>query len=287
MNLPIWRVRSWVSSPRLKRLAYGMLGSVADAEDVLQDAELKLLGLEQPPDNREAFLFRVVTNLSLDKLRKLTRQRKSYFGPWLPEPIATPDPAEPLELAEQLSLGFVLMLERLNPGERVVFVLREGFDFSFAEIADLLEVNEAACRQRFKRARSHLHGEQRFTTSATEQRELLENLLAAVQSGEAKNIIDLLSDGAVVLTDGGGVVSAAVAPVTDPQRIAQVTLFLAQKAEDDGELTFKYSHLNMGIGLVVYQAGALHSCVMVDGHDGRIDRIYVMRNPHKLERLAT
>ncbi|MCZ6655776.1 MAG: sigma-70 family RNA polymerase sigma factor [Gammaproteobacteria bacterium] len=275
-----------MSSPELKRLAYSMLGSVADAEDVLQDAEVKLLQLPQPPDNADAFLFRVVTNLSLDRLRKLKRQRANYPGPWLPEPLTTPDPAEHVELAEQLSLGFVLMLERLTPGERVVFVLRQGFDFRFAEIAEVLEVSEATCRQRYRRAQSHLQGAKRFATPIAEQRQLLERLLAAVQTGEARNVVDLLSDTAVVLTDGGGVVSAAIAPVTDPQRIAQVTMFLAQKSAQEGELRFEYRNLNMGVGLLIYQAGSIHSCVLVDGDSGLIDRIYVVRNPHKLARLA-
>ena len=263
-----------------------MLGSVADAEDVLQDAELKLLQLQEPPDNREAFMFRVVTNLSLDRLRMLKRQRENYPGPWLPEPLATPDPEEHVELAEQLSLGFVLMLERLTPGQRIVFVLRKGFDYSFAEIAGVLEISEVTCRQRYRRAKLQLEGAQRFDTPLVEQRALLEQLVAAVQTGEAQNVVKLLSDEAVALTDGGGVVSAAIVPVTDPQRIAQVTMFLAQKAAQAGELTLEYHNLNMGVGLLVYQAGAVHSCVLLEGAAGRIDRIYVVRNPHKLARLA-
>ena len=263
-----------------------MLGSVADAEDVLQDAEIKRLQLSLPPENPEAFMFRVVTNLCIDRLRMLKRQRDNYPGPWLPEPLVTDDPAEHAATAERLSLGFVLMLERLTPAQRVVFVLRRGFDYSFREIAEVLDISEATCRQRFRRAKVQLQGAQRFDTPPVEQRALLERLVAAVQTGEVQNVVDLLSDGAVALTDGGGIVSAAIVPVTDPQRIAQVTLFLAQKAAEEGELSFEYKHLNMGVGLLIFQAGVLHSCVLLDGADGRIDRIYVVRNPHKLARLA-
>ena len=144
------------SGSRLERLAYRMLGSVADAEDVVQEAQLRLLRQEEKPENEDAWLFRVVSNLSLDRLREQKRRREDYPGPWLPEPLPTGDPDNVAELAEDLSMGFVLMLERLSPAERAVFVLREGFDLSFADIGAALDASAASCRQRYKRAKDHL-----------------------------------------------------------------------------------------------------------------------------------
>ena len=141
-----------MSLSRLEQLAYRMLGSVADAEDAVQEARLRLLKQDPAPQNEEAWLFRVVTNISLDKLRALKRQREGYPGPWVPEPLPTDEPEGMAELAENLSLGLVMMLERLSPTERVVFVLREGFDLAFDDIGGIVDASPASCRQRFRRA---------------------------------------------------------------------------------------------------------------------------------------
>jgi RNA polymerase sigma-70 factor (ECF subfamily) len=269
------------------RLAYRMLGCVADAEDVLQEARLKLLGLSSAPDNEEAFLFRVVTNLALDRLRQQQRQRRLYPGPWLPEPLPTQSAgAEDLaELADELSLGFVLMLERLSPAERVVFVLREGFDYSFEEIGDCIGANAAACRQRYRRARSKLHNEKRFNTPASEQRVLLDKLLMAVAEEDVGALVAMFSEETVVFADGGGIVSAAIRPVTGPRRIAQVIVHLASKAGAEGEMTHEFIELNGGVGLLMRQDGALHSCIQLESAGGVVTRLYVSRNPEKLEHL--
>jgi len=276
-----------VSPSRLERLAYRLLGSAADAEDVVQEARLRLLVLDDAdkPDNEEAWLYRVVTNLALDRLR--ARKRQEYLGPWVPEPVTTDEAPDAVsELAEDLSVGFMMMLERLSPPERAVFVLREGFDLSFAEIGGVLDASEAACRQRFRRARAALAGEKRHATPAAEQAQLLEALLGAIAARDHGAVVKLLADDAVVYADGGGVVSAAIQPVTGVERIAQVALHLAARAEAEAPLEIRYVALNQGVGALVIQGGRLHSCMQVEGSTGRIERLYVVRNPAKLARLA-
>ncbi|MCZ6711222.1 MAG: sigma-70 family RNA polymerase sigma factor [Gammaproteobacteria bacterium] len=271
------------------RLAYRMLGSVADAEDVVQEAKLRLLKQDPAPDHEEAFLFRVVTNLALDRLRQQQRQRRRYLGPWLPEPLPTEIAgAEDLaELAEELSLGFVLMLERLSPAERVVFVLREGFDYSFDEIGNLIGVSAPACRQRFRRARANLRDEQRKPTPAAEQRDLLDRLILAIAEDDLVGLVKMFSEDTVVLSDGGGVVSAAIRPVTGPQRIAQVLMHLSRNAAREAALTYEFVELNGGIGLLIRTEGSLHSCIQLEGANDMVTRLYISRNPSKLAHLLT
>ncbi len=289
-----WRVTCWEfrALPRLEgtaagRLAYRMLGSVADAEDVLAEAQLRLLSRPNPPDNEEAFMFRVVTNLAVDLLRQRQRQRGRYPGPWLPEPLPTQSTdAEALaEFADELSLGFVLMLERLSPAERVVFLLREGFDYAFAEIGELIGVSAAACRQRYRRARSNLNNAKRFATPPDEQRALLDRLLLAVAEEDLVALVRMFSEDSVVLTDGGGIVSAAVRPVTGRERIAEVLLHLSRKAFAEGDITYEFIELNGGVGLLLRQHGHLHSCFQVEGTGGVVKRLFVSRNPEKLALL--
>ena len=269
------------------RLAYRMLGSVADAEDVVQEAKLRLLKQDPAPDNEEAFLFRVVTNLALDLLRQQQRQRRRYPGPWLPEPLPTEAAgAEDLaELAEELSLGFVLMLERLSPAERVVFVLREGFDYSFDEIGNLIGVSAPACRQRYRRARISLGDEHRQPTPAAEQRDLLDRLILAIAEDDLVGLVKMFSGDTVVLSDGGGIVSAAIRPVTGPQRIAQLLMHLSRNAAQEALLRYEFVELNGGVGVLICQDGAPHSCIQLDGANGVITRLYVLRNPAKLGHL--
>jgi RNA polymerase sigma-70 factor (ECF subfamily) len=272
-------------SKQLHSLAYRMLGSVADAQDVLQEAELKLFQADPRPDNPEAFMYRVVSNLCVDRLRKEKVRRKDYFGPWLPEPLVE-DSAEVAELAQELSLGFVLMLERLSPGERIVFVLREGFDFSFAEIAEILGVSTANARQRAHRARKRLADGRMLTDApAQEQKSLLEALLMRMAERDVDGIVALMSDDVVAYADGGGVVSAAIAPITGAARITQVALHITAKADEQGPLEFRLTRMNGGWGAVVTQNAAVHSCLQIDVADGRIQSIYMVRNPEKLTQI--
>ena len=272
-----------LESRALVNLAYGVLGSVADAEDVVQEARLKVLKLDCQPQNLQAYIYRVVINLALDRLRREKVKRAHYPGPWLPEPLPTEGIAA---LADSLSIGFLLLLERLSPAERVVFVLREGFDQSFSEIAHVLEIEVAACRQRYRRAKQHLSGEKRFATPIADQKTLLDALILAIAEEDLGALVSLFSESAVAYTDGGGIVSAAIRPVSDPRRIAQVTLHLARRARLEGVISYHEVALNGGVGLLIRRNGELHSCLQLEGEDGHITRLYVLRNPEKLAGLA-
>ncbi len=262
-----------------------MLGSSADAEDVVQEAELRLHQAEPQPASAEAFLYRVVSNLCVDRLRQEKTRRKHYFGPWLPEPLVDEN-ADLLEFAEQLSMGFMLLLEKLSPAERAVYILREGFDYSFNEIADMLDISSDNARQRAHRAKTRLKNAASVPPSvAHEQKKLLEAMLLRVAEHDVEGLIALMAEDAVAYADGGGIVSATIQPVHGRARIAQVTLHLAQKAKAEGEVVFKFQQMNGTWGLVITQDDDVHSCFQIEVQHGLIQAIYVMRNPEKLTGL--
>jgi RNA polymerase sigma-70 factor (ECF subfamily) len=258
-----------------------MLGTVEDAEDVVQDAFERLERHDGEVRDPQRFLMRVVTNLAIDRLRAEKVRRRDYVGPWLPEPVGQEAPLDLVELGEELSLGFMLLLDALSPAERVVFVLREGFDFSFDDIASILELSPAACRQRHSRAKKHLQGPPTATRPVQEKR-LLERLVEAVSAQRVEAVVELLSEDAVVLTDGGGVVSAAIRPVTGVERIAQVILHIAGRTLDEEGIAYGFERVSGSWALVIRQHGRPHSCITVDVDGECIERIYVMRNPRKL-----
>ena len=262
-----------MSLSRLELLAYRMLGTVADAQDVVQDARLRLLQQDPAPDNEDAWLFKVVTNLAVDRLRAQQRQRQQYPGPWLPEPLADADPAGVTELADQLSMGLILMLERLSPAERVVFVLREAFELGFDEIAGMIDSTAASARQRYRRAKLHLAAEDRFVAPVAAQQAMLEQLLGAVANQNYQQVVSLLADDCVVYADGGGVVSAAIRPVTGPERIAQVMLHLAKRLADDSVVEFRWLMLNAAPAVVMIADGLIHSALQLDTTEALIRRI--------------
>lgn len=266
----------------LIRLAYRMLGTLADAEDVVQDAYERLERYPGNVSDPERFLMRVVANLAIDRLRAEKVRRRDYVGPWLPEPVAEDEaPADLVELSEELSIGFMLLLEQLSPAERVVFVLREGFDYSFEEIGALLDLSPAACRQRLSRARRHLNPTTPVAAPERE-RQLLEQLADAVTGQRPDDVIRLLCEDAVVLTDGGGEVSAAIRPVAGVERIAQVMLHITQRTLAEEGISVGFERVSGTWALVIRQHGEPHSCITVDLADDHIQRIYVMRNPRKL-----
>ncbi len=271
---------------RLKALAYQMLGSVADAEDIVQEAQLRLHQRPSPPDSSEAYLFRTVSHLCIDRLRRLKTERKHYPGPWLPDPYLEEE-TNPVELAQDLSIGLLTLLESLSAAERIVYVLREGFDFSFVEIAELLDISAAAARQRAHRAGQRLKQARAAPrTPAATQKSLLSELMLRLNAGDVQGLIDLMAEDAVVYTDGGGVVSAAIRPITERERIVQVALHLHQKAQRSGPLELEFTAMNGGWALVTRQHGAVFSCMMLEASEHLIRNVYVIRNPHKLTGLS-
>jgi RNA polymerase sigma-70 factor (ECF subfamily) len=284
--------------PRLFAIAYRMLSSASEAEDVVQDAFLRF-DQARPEELRSpaAWLTAVVTNLCLDRLKSARARRERYVGPWLPEPVLTGDgsgassgalgPLETAEQRESVSFAFLLLLERLNPRERAVFVLREAFAYGYDEIARILGLSEANCRQLYHRARQHVSEERaRFQPSPRRRRELVERFIAAAEGGDLKALEALFAEDVTMWGDGGGKVAAARHPLVG---IAEVLRFLAGLARRYADaLTLRPAELNGGPGMLVYLDGKLDSAWSfdLDAEGGRITAIRGVRNPDKLVFLA-
>ncbi len=278
-----------ITDANLKGLAYRMLGSMADVEDVLQDAALKLHLSEIQPDSEPAFLYRMVSNLCLDRLRKQKREREHYPGPWLPD-LVNDDSFDPAHRVEDLDIALMTLMDSLPPGERIAYVLSEAFDFRHAEIAEILEISNASARQRVHRARERLKdAELSPPASHPLQKRLLDELISCVSEGDSSRLVGLMSEDTVALTDGGGIVSAAIIPVEGAQRIAQVMMHLARKGERDGPFQFQLTRMNGSWGLVIIQNGEVHSAATIaidqNRSEGVIRQVFVIRNPNKLKHL--
>lgn len=277
---------------RLMGLAYRMLGSIADAEDVLQDAYLRYAGADRSDiRSTEAFLVTVVTRLCLDRLKSARAKRESYVGPWLPEPAPDADALSPhtaLELAEDLSFALLLTLERLSGPERAAFLLHDVFDTPFADIAAALGKSEAACRQLATRARKAVRQERAGRSSSPPQhRELLQRFIEASASGDAERLQSLLTDDVVVYADGGGVKLSALHPIFGDKNAARFFTGLVRKGAARGEeFSLQPTTLNGMPGLLLFVNGVLDQTVSIDVSKDRIAAIYVVRNPDKLKAVS-
>jgi RNA polymerase sigma-70 factor, ECF subfamily len=275
----------------LTGLAYRMLGSLAAAEDAVQEAYLRWHAADRAEvANPRAFLSTVVTRLCLDQLKSARAQRESYVGPWLPEPVVD-DAALAAETASDyahdLSVALMLTLERLSPLERAAFLLHDVFDMGFAEIASALGRSEAACRQLAARARTHVHSARpRFPAAADEGARLAEAFRAAAASGDAAALARLLAEDAVLYTDGGGKRPAALNPIHGADKIARLLAALARKAAPAEEWRFRPARINGAPGYILAEPDGAKQTVAFDVQDGRITAVYVVRNPDKLRRIA-
>ncbi|MEU9124541.1 RNA polymerase sigma-70 factor [Streptomyces sp. NPDC048506] len=278
--------------PVLFGVAYRMLGRVADAEDVLQDAWLRWSGADRT-EVREprAFLVRITTRLAIDRLRQVQSRRESYVGPWLPEPLATdfagsaPDTADQAVFAESITLAVLVVLESLSPLERAVFVLREAFGYPYAEIAAALERSEAAVRQLAGRARRHVQeGKPRFEVDPDRQRDLTERFMAAAAGDDLDGLLSLLASDARLVGDSGGKAKAPLRIIETPDKVARFLLAVTKNPEPAMEYTLL--ELNGGIALLVHRGGVPDSVLQLDVQDGRIQTVYIVRNPEKLVSLA-
>lgn len=266
-------------------VAYEMLGSAADAEDVLQESWLRWAGVDhaQVHDPR-AYLVRVVTRQALNRLRTLKRRREEYVGPWLPEPLLTvPDVAEDVELADSVSLAMLVVLETLTPLERAVFVLREVFGFSYAEVAAATERTPDAVRQIGHRARKHVTERRPRLEPGVEAEEAARSFFTAAATGDLQQLMDLLAPDVTLLTDGGGKVSAAIRPIQGADKVAR---FLHGVLPRDSEVTFDWAEVNGALAGLVYINGALDTLGTAGVVDGRVTEIYLVRNPDKLTGLT-
>lgn len=264
-------------------VAYEMLGSAADADDVLQESWLRWAGVDQAEvlDPR-AYLVRIVTRQALNRLRTVSRRREDYVGEWLPEPLLTsPDVADDVELAESVSIAMLTVLETLGPTERAVFVLREVFDTPYEEIAEAIGKSPDAVRQIARRARDHVADRRpRMPVSQAEQQAVVERFLVAVRTGDVQELMEVMAPDVVLIADGGGVVPAARAPIHGAERVARL---LAHASQTQTPVTSGVWLNGSPAGRV--EIGGQTAAVSLVIEDGQLTRIYAMANPGKLTRL--
>ncbi|WP_418961555.1 RNA polymerase sigma-70 factor [Streptomyces tritici] len=269
-------------------VAYEMLGSAADAEDVLQETWLRWVAvdLDQVRDRR-AYLVRITTRQALNRLRSMSRRKESYVGQWLPEPLLTaPDVAQDIELAENLSMALMHVLETLSPTERAVFVLREVFDLGYEEIAAAVDKTPAAVRQIAHRARKHVDARRpRQTVDPQASRAALDSFQRAVETGDLQGLLDVLAPQVVLMADGGGFKQASPRPILGADKV--VRFLGAQGAKFEAALAFEPTVVNGGPALLVRLGGELDGVMAMDFEDGRISALYYVRNPEKLTRIHT
>ncbi|MFE7039638.1 RNA polymerase sigma-70 factor [Streptomyces atratus] len=278
--------------PVLTGVAYRMLGRIADAEDVVQEAWLRWSSASRE-EVREprAFLVRIITRLAIDRLRQVQSRREAYVGPWLPEPLVTdfgptvPDAAEQAVLADSVSVAVLVVLESLSPLERAVFVLREAFGFPYAEIAASLDRTEAAVRQLAGRARHHVEERKpRYDVDPARRRDLTERFLAAAAGGDIEKLLALLAPDVRLVGDSGGKSKAPLRIIESADKVGR--FLFAVTHEQTQELDIRFLELNGAPGLLVLSDGKPDSVFQVDVRDGLIQCVYIVRNPDKLTSLV-
>jgi RNA polymerase sigma-70 factor (TIGR02957 family) len=266
-------------------VAYEMLGSAADAEDVVQETWLRWADVDHAEvRDPRAYLVRIVTRQALNRLRTLARRREEYVGEWLPEPLLTsPDVAEDVEFAESVSIAMLTVLETLAPAERAVFVLREVFDLPYADISAAVGKTPAAARQIAHRAREHVVARRpRIQVDRAEQQQVIDRFLAALRTGDLQALLDMLAPDVVLVADGGGEVNAFRRPVVGSDRVATLLSRFSTLAPD---AVVGPMWLNGAPAARIDLAGEIDSAISMVVVEGRITRIYAIRNPHKLARL--
>ncbi len=265
-------------------VAYEMLGSASDAEDVVQETWLRWADVDHAVvRDPRAYLVRIVTRQALNRLRSQARRREDYVGEWLPEPLLTsPDVAADVELAENVSIAMLTVLETLGPAERAVFVLREVFETPYDEIAEAVGKSPAAVRQIAHRARDHVASRRpRVAVSASEQQVAVDRFLAAVRLGDLQGLLDVLAPDVVLVADGGGLVAAVRRPIEGAQRVAAFLIGAARSVDFETRAVW----LNGSPAFRIDIGGDLDTAVSLAVENGRIARIYAVRNPHKLTGL--
>lgn len=269
-------------------VAYEMLGSAADAEDVLQETWLRWVevDLEQVRDQR-AYLVRITTRQSLNRLRTMKRRKEAYVGPWLPEPLLTaPDVAQDVELAESVSMAMMLVLETLSPTERAVFVLREVFDVGYDEIATAVDKSPAAVRQIAHRARRHVDARRpRQVVPPSVTSAALESFRRALETGDPQGLLDVLAPDIVLMSDGGGIKQAALRPITGADKVTR--FMIGGLGKNKRPVTVTPTVVNGSPALLVHLDGEIDGVVAVRVEDSRITGLYYVRNPEKLSRVAS
>ena len=266
-------------------VAYEMLGSVADTEDVLQDSWLRWSDVDRSEvRDARAYLVRLVTRQALNRLRTLKRRREAYVGPWLPEPLATtPDVADDVELADSMSIAMLVVLETLTPLERAVFVLREVFGFEYDEIATATDRTPEAVRQLASRARKHVQARRPRVEPPPDGDAVAQRFVEAAATGDVQRLLEVLAPDVVLTADGGGVIKAALRPISGADKVAR---FLSAVRPEDLSIGMEWVQVNGAPGVLVTVGGVLDSVVTLVVRDGLVREIYFVRNPAKLGHLA-
>lgn len=275
--------------PYLFAIAYRMLGSAMDAEDMVQETYLRYQ--TTPPEtihSLKAYLTTILTRLCMDQLQLARRKREIYVGPWLPEPIRTEEASDPekrVETEESISLAFLVLLEQLQPFERAVFLLREVFEYDFAEIATMLGKSEAACRRSFSRAKLHLREHRpRFPASPQTHQQLLNGYAQAVQTGEITPLMNLLSEDVVLWADGGGKIKqAALRPIRGREAVARFSLGTRRFWPENARV--EQAEVNGQTALIIHASDGIFSVLTIDVEQERIQAIRIVVNPEKLTRV--
>jgi RNA polymerase sigma-70 factor (ECF subfamily) len=275
----------------LRGLAYRMLASMAEAEDAVQDAYIRWhrIGAKARGAiaNPRAWLSKATTRLCLDRLKSARAQRETYVGPWLPEPVVEPEAAaDATELAQDLSVAFLLLLERLSRLERAAFLLHDVFDMSFAQVAEVLRRDEAACRQLAARARRHIEaGRPRFDVRSEDQARIAAAFLSAAGSGDARQLAAVLAQDAVLITDGGGKVKAALNPIRGRDKVIAFVLGVRKKSPFPDGTEFRPSTINGLPGFLIVRPDGAVETLSFEAENGLIRHIYAVRNPDKLKAI--
>jgi RNA polymerase sigma-70 factor (ECF subfamily) len=267
----------------LMSMAYRILGSVTDAEDVVQDAWLRWVNARTSEvSNPSAFLVRVTTRLAIDRLRRAKARRESYVGPWLPEPLITDrDLAEDVELAESISMAMLIVLETLSPLERAVFVLREAFEMPYSEISEILGRSEVAVRQLARRARTHVRERRpRFEADQATRLTVTERFLEAAVGGDLNALMEILAPGVTLVGDGGGRARAPLRPIYGADKVARFLVAISSEPLPEGHL--RVAQMNGGPGIVATLEGRPVATVVLEVADGVIQTIHLVANPDKL-----
>jgi RNA polymerase sigma-70 factor, ECF subfamily len=274
-------------------VAYRMLGTVADAEDAVQDAWLRWSAAPRPDVTQpRAYLVKTVTHLALNRLRSARARREAYVGPWLPEPLltATPDAAGRAELAESVSLAMLVVLESLTPEERAVFVLHEVFGFTHPEIAAAIGRTGTSVRQLMHRAREHVQARRpRFDVDAGQQREVTERFLAAAAGGDIDQLMMVLAPDVTLIADGGGRAKAPLRPITGATKVARFVAAVSRRpygGADVSDMVVETAEINGGPGTVITAGGKPIAALTTVITGGRISAIHVIANPDKLQGLG-
>ena len=272
--------------PYLFSIAYRMMGSVSEAEDIVQEAFLRWERTTVEVSSPRAYLSKAVTRLCLDELGSARARRENYVGPWLPEPLVgeTPDASEGAEKAESLSIAFLVLLQSLSPLERAVFLLREVFDYDYSEIAEFVDRTEDACRQIAHRAKQHLAARRpRFKATPAQRDEITARFLQACALGDLDALTELLSDDITLWSDGGGKVRAARRPIHGADKVARFVLGILKKAPTGAET--RIVPVNGQPGVVLFEEGGPSSLLTLDIGETTVQGIHIIVNPDKLKSI--